>query len=96
MKNPDLNNFQPIDKIKFVNGNVMSIQYKDETLTCYINPKKIDFDEIDNLSYFEQEQYEIILDRIINKEKFIASKYKKGIEEIKVKLKDIGDLSAIR
>ncbi|WES99574.1 hypothetical protein P2W68_08110 [Chryseobacterium arthrosphaerae] len=96
MKTPDLNDFQPIDKIKLVSGNVMNIQCKDETLTCYINPRKIDFDEIDNLSYFEQEQYEIILDRIINREDFIESKYKEGIEEIRIKLKDIGDLSAIR
>ena len=96
MKNPDLTNFQPIDKIKLVIGNVMNIQCKDETLTCYINPKKIDFDEIDNLSYFDQEQYEIILDRIINKEKFIESKYQEGTEETKVKLKDIGDLSLVR
>ncbi len=93
MKNPDLMNFHPIDKIKVVIGNVMNVQCKHETLTCYINSMKIDFDEIDKLSYYEQEQYEIILDRIINKEKFIKSKYKQGTEEIKVKLKDIGDLS---
>lgn len=96
MKNPDFTNFQPIDQIKIVLGSVMNIQCKDETLTCYINPNKIDFEEIDNLSYYQQEQYEVILDRVINREKFIESKFKAGIEEIKVKLKEIGNMSIAR
>lgn len=96
MKQPDYTNFQPIDKLKIVLGSVMNIQCKDEVLTCYINPNKLDLDEIDKLSYYQQELYEVKLDRVINREKFIESKFKDGIEEITVKLKDIGDMNIAR
>lgn len=96
MKQPDYTNFQPIDKLKIVMGSVMNIQCKDEILTCYINPNKFDFYEIDKLSYYHQEQYEVTLDRVINRDKFIESKFRDGIEEIKVKLKDIGDMNIVR
>ncbi|PWN60005.1 hypothetical protein [Chryseobacterium oncorhynchi] len=96
MKQPDYTNFQPIDKLKIVLGSVMNIQCKDEILTCYINPNKLDLDEIDQLSFYQQEHYEVKLDRVINREKFIESKFKDGIEEITVKLKDIGDMTIAR
>lgn len=96
MKQPDLLNTQPIDKLKFVLGNVMDIRIKQEILTCYINHDKINFDKIDSLPYNQQEQYEVILDRIIDRNKFLESKYKDGTEEITVKLKDIGDMSKAR
>jgi hypothetical protein len=45
----------------------MNVQFKDEILPCYINPNKLDFDEIDKLSYNQHEQYEVKLDRVISR-----------------------------
>jgi|GEM_PF-5751139 len=96
MKNVDLTNFLPIDKLKIYMNKNVSLHYGNETFSCHINPEKIPFEQIDELSVFDQERFIVTLERILNYSQFIESKYKEGFENIELSLGKIGDVFILR
>lgn len=89
MKTPDSQNHMPIDKLKyFINAKIL-INYGLEKILVFVNPKKIDFNKIDELIFFQQERELVTLERIIDESKFNESKREAGFIDIEVLLKDI-------
>lgn len=95
MKTPDNMNHMPIDNIKYFLNSKILMNYGVENILIYVNPNKIDFEKIDKLDSFQQDNTEISLERIIDDKKFNESKGEDGWIEIKVKLKDISTINKI-
>ena len=56
MKTPDSQNHMPIDKLKyFINAKIL-INYGLEKILVFVNPKKIDFNKIDELIFFNKKE----------------------------------------
>ncbi|KMQ70153.1 hypothetical protein [Chryseobacterium koreense] len=95
MKEPDRINHMPIDNLKYFLNSKILMNYGFENILIFVNPQKINFKEIDNLSNFEQKKYSVNLERIIDDEKFTESKGLEGFVEIQVKLEDINTVKKI-
>ena len=89
MKEPDRLNHMPIDNLKYFLNTKVLINYGMENILIFVNPAKINFDEIDKLKHFQQDKYSVTLERIIDDKKFTESKGVEGFIEIQVKLEDI-------
>ncbi|WP_294312378.1 hypothetical protein [uncultured Chryseobacterium sp.] len=96
MKNVDYNYFLPIDKLKIYIGHIVLLHYNDDVYTCRINPTKIPFEYIDELSEFEQSSFIVTLERVIALTKFKDSKFKTDFEDIEIRLGNIGNVDLVQ
>ena len=89
MKEPDRLNHMPIDNLKYFLKSKILINYGKETILVFVNPEKIDFEEIDILNNFQQQKYIVTLERILDEQKFDETKHLDGFVDIKLKLEDL-------
>lgn len=95
MKSIDYSYFLPIDKFKIYANQIVRLEYRKEVYTCRINPLKIPYEDIDELSLFEQQNYLATVERVLNLTEFKESKFKLGFEDIQLKLSNIGNVFKI-
>lgn len=95
MKEPDRLNHMPIDNLKYFLDSKILINYGMENILIFVNPAKINFDEIDKLTHFQQNKHSVTLERIIDDKKFTESKGAEGFFEIQVKLEDINTIKKV-
>ena len=89
LKEPDRLNHMPIDNLKYFLKSKILINYGKETILVFVNPEKIDFEEIDTLNNFQQQKYIVTLERILDEQKFDETKHLDGFVDIKLKLEDL-------
>lgn len=89
MKTPDLQNHMPIDKLKYFINTKILINNDLEKILVFVNPKKINFNRIDELDFFQQERELVTLEGIIDESKFNESKREEGFVDIEFPLNDI-------
>ncbi len=93
MKNPDLNNFMPIDKIKVLKEYCPYIFKTDlESPVCFVDHSKIDYSLYEEKQSYQQGKMRVTVFKILDMEKARSSNFREGFEEKEISLSSIGDI----
>ena len=93
MKDPDINEFLPIDKIKVLsNDSIYELETDLGSIVCRINNSKINYEKIDSLSFIDQKEAKITVEKVTDLHKFKTLNFKEGFEDFQIALSKIGTI----
>ena len=84
----------PINFLELVSNNlIFKTNYKYGTLLFRVNTDKVNFDRISQLSLFHQRSEFVTIEKVVDYEIYVSSKFKSGFEDLSIRLGEFEELS---